>query len=124
MVSVVPLVDANPELHTTRLSDLGVALCHGLLDGDRALDGVHDAIELSEDAVAGRVYDATAMLSYQGQDHSLVRFEVTNGGSLVSAHEAAIAGDIGSKDRGDFAGNSWISGNIGHPRATDSNTCG
>ena len=46
-------IDADAELHAARRLDRGVALGHRPLDGDRALDRVHDAGELGEDAVAG-----------------------------------------------------------------------
>src|SRR5262244_192300 len=86
--------------------------------------GVHDTAELSEDPVACRVDDPTAVVSNHREDNGLVLFEITNGGSLVSAHERAIAGDVGSEDRCQFTGNPWISRNIGHRTATGSNTCG
>src|SRR6516162_3748642 len=80
-----------------------VALRHGLLDGDRALDGVHDAAELGEDSVACRVDDAATVFPNHREDDCLVRIEIADGSSLVSAHERAIAGDIGSEDRCQFA---------------------
>jgi hypothetical protein len=123
-VDHVPEVDADPELHSALWVSSSVALGHGLLDGDGALHGVHDARELRENAVAGRVYDATGMLAYQGHDHGLVRFEIADSRFVVGAHEGAIAGDIGSKDRCQFAGNLWICRNIGHPRASGLNVRG
>src|SRR5262245_24984858 len=58
----VALVDSDPVPYSASLFDLCVALRHGPLDGDRALHGVHDAAELSEDPVARRVDDTTTVL--------------------------------------------------------------
>src|SRR5262252_8112578 len=118
----IALVDTDPELNSARLFDLGIALPHGRLDCERAFDGVHDTPKLSQDPVACRINDPAPVLPNHREDDCLVLFEITNGGSLVSAHERAIAGDIGSKDRCQFAGNLWISRNIGHRGVTGSNT--
>src|SRR5215831_3531803 len=112
----VTLVDTDPELHTTRVFDVVVALRHGLLDGNRTLHGVHDAAKLSEDPVACRIDDAATVLPNDREDDGLVPFEIANGGSLVSAHQGAIARDVRSQDRNQFTGNPWISRNIRHPR--------
>src|SRR5262245_758108 len=102
-------VDADPEPHSARLINVGVALRHGLLDGDRALDGVHDAAELGEDN------DTATVVSNHREDDCLVRFEITNSGTLVSAHERAIAGDVGCEDRCQFPRSLCIFWNIRHP---------
>src|SRR5262249_8459377 len=108
-------VDADPEPHSARLINVGVSLRHGLLDGDRALDGVHDAAELGEDSVACRVNDTATMVSSHREEDCLVRFEITNSGTLVSADERAIAGDVGCEDRCQFPRSLCISWNIRHP---------
>jgi hypothetical protein len=115
VVNDIALIDTSPEQHSTRFFDFGIALRHSLLDGNRALDGIHHAAELGEDSVASRVDDTATVVPNDREDYGLVRFEITNGGSLVSAHERALAGDVGSEDRCQFAGNLWISGNIRHP---------
>src|SRR5262245_14479411 len=61
------LVDSDPVPYSARLFDLGVALRHGPLNGDRALHGVHDAAELSKDPVARRVDDTTTVLPIIGR---------------------------------------------------------
>src|SRR5262249_33686154 len=114
----IALVDTDPEPHSARLVDLGSALRHGLLDGDRAFNGIHDAAKLGENPVACPVAHTATVVANDRQDYGLVRLEITNGGSLVSAHQRAVAGDIGSEDRCQFAGNLWISRNIRHPWAT------
>ena len=92
--------------------DRGVALGHGLLDRDRALDRIHDAGELGEDAVAGRVDDAAAVLADHRQDDRLVRLEVADGRVFVSAHERAVAGDVGGEDGGQPALNLGVPGAV------------
>ncbi len=53
--------DPDPEFHPARLRQLGVPGPEILLDFDRGLNGVHDAAELGEQIVAGRIYDATVV---------------------------------------------------------------
>jgi|SRR5215510_266643 len=96
VVNDIALVDTDPESHSARLFDVGVALRHGLVDGDRALDGVHYAAELSKDSVACRVDDTATVVSNDREDCGLVPLEITNGGPLVSAHQRAIAGNVSS----------------------------
>jgi hypothetical protein len=42
--------------------------------------------------------DPAAVLPDHREDDCRTRFEITNGGSLVSAYAHALVGDIGSKD--------------------------
>jgi hypothetical protein len=84
----IALVDTDPELNSARLFDLSIALPHSRLDRDRAFDGVHDTPKLSEDPVACRIDDPATVLPNHREDDCLVRFEITNGGSLVSAMSA------------------------------------
>src|SRR5262249_1560702 len=65
--------------------------------------------------VASRVDDTATVASNDREDYGLVPLEITNGGSLVGAHERAIAGYVGCEDRCQFAGNLWTSRNIRHP---------
>src|SRR5262249_1729576 len=103
-VSHVAEVEPDPGLHGACGLDPGIGFGHNPLDGERALDCVHDALELSQDAIAGGVDDAPAALSDHWEEDGLVSFQIANGGFLVSAHERAIASDIGSEDRCQFAG--------------------
>src|SRR5262245_13761618 len=79
-----------------------VSLCvpraHRVLDGNRTFDGIRDAIELGEDAIARGVDDMSAMFDYHRKYHCLVSFEVANGCFLVSTHKGAIAGYVRGKD--------------------------
>ena len=112
VVDDIAEVDADAELHPTICFDGGVALGHRLLDGDRALDRVHDAGELGEDAVAGRVDDAAAVLGDHRQHDRLMRLEVADGTRLVSAHQRAVAGDVGGEDCGQPALNLGVPGAV------------
>src|SRR5262249_34887217 len=85
------------------------------LDSDRALDGVHNAGELGQDTVASRINNAALMLADHGKDDGLMRFEITNGDPLVSAHQRTLAGDVGSEERPQPTGNLWISRRSPHP---------
>jgi hypothetical protein len=108
-------VDADAELHAARGVYVGVALSHGLLDGKRALDGVHDAYELGEDAVADDINDAPAVLSDHRENDRLMALEIADSHLFVCAHEGAVAGDVGRQDCCQSAGNFGFSGRICHP---------
>src|SRR5262249_39602589 len=109
---------SDPEPHSARLVDVGVAFCHDPLDSDSALYSVHDAAELGEDSVACRVDDTTTVVSNHREDDGLVRFEIANGRSLVSADECAIAGVVGCEDRCQLPGSLCIFRNIRHTRTS------
>src|SRR5437016_10819173 len=54
-------VNSDPESDEAVGSDLGIALRHTALHGQRAAHGVDDARKLDQDAVAGGLDDAAAM---------------------------------------------------------------
>ena len=93
-----PILTPDAELHAPRWLDRGVTLCHRLLNGDRAFERVHDAGELGEDAIAGRVDDAPTELADHRQDDRLVPLEIAYSARLIRAHQRAVAGDIGRQD--------------------------
>jgi len=68
-----------------------VAFGHGLLDGDGALHGVHDAWELRKNAVARRVNEAAAVLFDHWEYHGLMLLEIANSAGFMRAHEGAVA---------------------------------
>src|SRR5262252_10020058 len=51
-------VDADTKTHAALRFDRCIALGHGLLDGERALNRLHDTCELGENPVSGGVDDA------------------------------------------------------------------
>ena len=61
-------IDADAELDAAVLRHVGVALAHPALDLGGAGDGVHDARELDQHAVAGELDDAALMLGDLGVD--------------------------------------------------------
>ena len=79
---------------------LGVALGHAALDLDRAAHRVDDAGELDQQAVAGDLDDAAAMLRDLGVDELAPNFLQSGEGSFfIDAHQAGIAGHVGGQDR-------------------------
>lgn len=78
---------------------------HRPLDRHRTLGRVHYAAELCEYPITGGVKDATAELFNHGKYIGLMRLEILDGGSLVSAHERAVTGDVGGEDGSQFARN-------------------
>ena len=61
-------VDADPEYDPLVFRDRDVALGHPALHRDRAGDGLDDAREFDQDAVAGRLDDAALVLGDLGID--------------------------------------------------------
>jgi len=77
---------------------LGVPGAHCVLDGNRTFDGIRDAIELGEDAIACRVNNAATELADHWKNNGLMSFEVLDRARFVSAHEDAVAGYVRRKD--------------------------
>src|SRR5262245_23607151 len=78
--------------HLTFCRNAGIALSHHLLEGNRALDCVHNAGELSkDDAIASSANDAAKVLGDHRRNDCLVRFEVPDGCFLAGSHQRAIA---------------------------------
>ena len=72
---------------------------HSTLHRDRAGDGLNDAWELDQDAVAGGFDDAAFVFGDARIDQfAAMRFEARQGASLVLAHEPRVAGHIGGEN--------------------------
>ncbi len=96
----VAKIDTDPEGDLLFLRCPGVALDHCALHGQRAGDCLDDARELDQEAVAGRLDDAAAVVGDCGIDQvAAMRFEPGERAFLVLAHQPAIARDIGCEDR-------------------------
>ena len=96
----VAKVEADPKHQSPVLWYGVVALGHTALDIDRAPDRVDHTGELDEQVVAGRLDDSAGVLGYGGIDQlAEVRRQHGQGAVLVGAHEPAVAGDVGRKDR-------------------------
>ena len=86
-----------------------IGRCHGLLQLDRALHGVHRAGKLDEDAVAQELDDAAAMLGYRRlEDIETAGLDGSQRAGLVALHEPAIADDVGGEDGGQAAVRAFI----------------
>ena len=83
------------------LGNVAIALRRAVLDGNRAAHGVDDRSELDEDAVAGALDDAAAMLGDGGIDEIAgENAETLDRPFFVDAGQPAIAHDIRGEDRG------------------------
>src|SRR5262245_42647265 len=101
----ITLVDANAEAHAASFVYISIALRHCPLDCYRALDCVHDAAELSEDAVTGGVNDTASVLFDHGENDGLMLLETANRVPFIRAHECAVTSDVGRKNCCQSAGN-------------------
>ena len=121
------------EVHTDPESDPlffrcpGIALDHLLLHGNRASDRFDDGRELDQNAIAGGLDDATAMLGDFGIDELTAdRMQCRESTLFVRAHQPRIAGDISGQDRSEAAGRAHSSGNpaLRRPVTTSSTISG
>ena len=69
-------VDANAKLHLATIFDLGVACRHRLLHGHGALNRIHNAAKLRQDAIISGVDHATAMCGEHGKHNREVILQV------------------------------------------------
>jgi len=92
-------VDADAEPHVLADRSISILLRYGVLHCDSALHGIHGAGEVSDEAIASRVEDPTAIRGDQPIDDDPVRRESAEGADLISPHQAAIAFDIRCEDR-------------------------
>ena len=95
----VAQIDADPEYDPLVFRDRGVALGHPTLHGDRTGDGLNDARELDQDAVAGRLDDAALVVGdLRIDEFTTMRPEPREGAGLIESHEAAISGHISGEN--------------------------
>jgi hypothetical protein len=64
------------------------------LHRDGTLQGIHSAGEVSDEAIASRVEDPSAMRGDQAIDDDPVSREDAKGTDLIESHQAAVALDI------------------------------
>ncbi len=94
-------MDAHAELDAAIGGDLGIARRHRALHVDGAAHGIDDAGELDQQAVAGGLHQAAAMVGDGGLEKlGAVRRERRDGAFLVEADEAAVACDVGRQHGG------------------------
>ena len=84
--------------------DVGVALDHQLLNRDRAFDGRDDGGKFQQQPVAHRLDDAAALVGDQRPRRVAMLANRPRRPGLVLAHQAGVADDVDSHDRGEAAG--------------------
>jgi hypothetical protein len=99
----VAQVDADAKLHPPFGRQTLVLRLKCALNLDRALDGIHHAGELGEDAIACRVYEPSVVLLDETIDGLAVRGQSAKCRLFVLPHEAAVAIDVGAEYRGELA---------------------
>ena len=91
--------DAKPDLLC--FGDALIAVGHSALDHGSTLDGVDDAGELDQRAIAHELDDAAVELFDRGVDQfAAAALQPLQRADLILAHEAAVADHVGSKYRG------------------------
>jgi hypothetical protein len=88
--------DAEPHLLTGR--SIRILLCYGVLHRDSTLHGVHSTSEVSDETIASRVEDPTAMRGDQAIYDDPVRGEGAERVDLILPHQSAVALDIGCEE--------------------------
>ena len=97
-------IDADAELDVAGRGDVGIAPRHAALHLRRAQNGVGDALELDQHAVAGGLDDAPAILGDCRIDElEPVGLQARERALLIDLHEAAVADDVRRHDRGEPA---------------------
>ena len=88
-------VDANAENDAAVITDIRITLCHPFLEGNGVANGVDSTGKLEQQAVAGGIGDAAAMLSSQRIDELIaMSAQRPQGGFLVLSNQAGVPGDI------------------------------
>jgi hypothetical protein len=92
-------IDPDAEFDTAVGRHIGVSLGHPALDFGGAAHRVDDALKLGQQAVAGGLDDAPAMLGDRGIDElAPMRLQPGERLLLVGSHKPAVAGDIGRQN--------------------------
>ena len=89
---------ADAEADAALFRHLVVHRADSLLDAERALQRIDGARELGQDAVAGGVGDAAAMLRDEAIRHLAMGAEQAKGAGLIAVHQAGVAGHVGADD--------------------------
>jgi hypothetical protein len=92
-------MDADPEHHPAFFRDRLIDSGDPLLDGSGTLDSRQRTGEFRKDAITRRVGNATAVVLDLTICDLAMGGEQTQGATLIHAHEAGVANDIGAEDR-------------------------
>ena len=87
-----------PELHEAVGGKVLVSFRHHHLHRDGRLDGADDAGKFQQEAVAGVLHQAAAMIEDDRIDRGPMRLERGVRSRLVGPHHAGVAGDVGADD--------------------------
>src|SRR5438105_2873016 len=94
---------ADPEQHLL-IRGPGIAvLSDGVLDHDRALDGVDGTGEVGDDTIAGAAEDPPAVGRDALVENGAAGSQPAQGADLVLFHQPAVACNIGGEDRRELA---------------------
>jgi hypothetical protein len=92
-------IDSDPEYDPLIIRSRDVALGHPALHRNRTGDGLNDARELDQDAIAGGLDDAAPVFcNIRIDQFAAVTLKPGKSPSLVPAHKAAVTDDIGGEN--------------------------
>src|SRR5437763_13497276 len=95
----VAQIDANPKYNPLFFGYAGIALCHAALHRHRTGDGLYNACEFDQYAVAGRLNDPALVLAdFWLDEFAAMGSKPRESAGFVLAHHAAVAGDIGGEN--------------------------
>jgi hypothetical protein len=97
----IPLMDTDPELNLAIGWYDDVPLRHCRLNLSSAAQGIDNAAELDQHAIASRLDDAPAMLGYFGVDQfAPMRLQPRESSFLIGTHQSAVARHVSSENGG------------------------
>jgi hypothetical protein len=104
---------ADAELHLLVGHTARILYGDGGLYRDRTLDSVDSTSEIGDDTVARGVEDAAPMQRDQSVDDEAASLQPSERADLIARHQPAVTGNVGGKDRGEFAhyrmdGHAWL----------------
>src|SRR6516165_2372127 len=100
-------MDADTEAHLLIGSSIRILFGYGLLHHDGTFNGINCAGEIGDEAVARRGEDPAPMRGDQPISDDPVCGEGAERANLVLPHQAAVALDIGGKDRCELSFYGW-----------------
>lgn len=93
-------MNADPELDAAPVGEIGVASGHAALHLAGAMDGIDDARELDQDAVADILDDAAMVRRDQGIDQLMAEgAKPRDRADFIGGGKAAIARHVGGQNR-------------------------